>query len=1429
MKLLRKKKIIQLLFVVVATIFTFLLNGCSEDALADGVSFVEDTVSIEKYETYTMELLGWESTDVTWKSEDKSIATIEDGVVYAKKKGSTTISATKGKASISCEVVVTDNQYVPVIELNEPEEGINLVKKEEYELQPVISYNGNTYTDVKYEYNVDGDGLKVNKSGVIQANELGDATVCVKATWRDNVIETSIPISVLDASTSIEVRDKNFEIYLNGEGGEWPAQADLGIEVFDNKAQVKNPHASVTYIEKPEEGDVEGAAIIKNGIVYARKLGTTHFVAEYHSSTDALYYSTTFSVTVLKTPADIYMTPIFGEEFEFFWQPVGEENTVEWDETLQAFHLINKATKNNDTRGFIIDKDYLANILKYTKAESISFEFMTDGSPSGLVSDDKHIYQGFYPNWYVKDQIMMEEQVSKWKKVEIFFEDIPLDQEGNLKTIFLMNTTEGLYVRNITLWLPGEDRTGYDPNHNYLEDIRGTEYEFFIETLGSNNSVAWDEELQAYHLINKETRVNDTRGFIFNKDYLMNIIKHTNAESISFEFRTDGIGTGVDTKDQSIYQGFYPNWYDKDNMERHNLSNKWTKVEIFFDNIPLDEEGKLKTVFLLNTVEGMYIRNIKLYQPGDDRTGYDASHDYMEEIKGTEYEFFIEPLGNNNSVAWDSAQEAYHLTNKETRVNDTRGFIFNKDYLTNIVKHTKAESISFEFKTDGISSGVTSEDKGIYQGFYPKWSVKGSYTRHTLLDKWVKVEIFFDDIPLDEDGNMKTIFLMNTVEGMYVRNIKLHEPGDDRTEELPDYNYLSDIKGEEYEFFIEPLNGDNSVAWDETLEAYHLTNTVAKQDNTRGFIFNKQYLEGIIANTDAESISFEYKSDGIASGAETEDRSIYQSFWPDWWDTRVRTGQLDEWTQAEIKLDEIPLDTDGSIKTIFLMNTVEGMYVRNIKVNLPSDEPTETPVEYMTVAEINLADTAHTWSCGAGTGLTGGNGSGNYTREGSVITIPEARVYAVHEVQIAKAITCVDDMKIRFKMKATPNQEDIGNLSLRFFNIDTEGGLGTASNACATYTFTSAGEWETVELDLNAFLDADKNFKGFAVGLFFDGNSNGRYTVAFDKVELLGTSPLQESTKINLADTSHTWSCGAGTGLTGGNGSGNYTREGSVITVPEARVYAVHKVTLSEAQTWEEGLKIRFKVRATPKQDTASNLTVRFFNHATTGGLGTASNACAIYEITKQGEWETVELNLDSFLNDENKFLGFSFGFFFTDDSNGRYTLEFDQIEISGVPVQEEAESTKINLADTTHTWSCGAATGLTGGNGSGNYTREGSVITVPEARVYAVHKVTLSEAQTWEEGLKIRFKVRATPKQDTASNLTVRFFNHATTGGLGTASNACAIYEITQQGEWETVELNLDSFLNDENKFLGFSFGFFFTDDSNGRYTLEFDQIEIY
>lgn len=455
-------------------VFSFCVCGCKtapqdggDDAPENKISLISDSIRLEKFETYNLALIGAGDEAVAWASENEQVASVSDGLVSANGEGTTIVSATVGGKTLTCKVVVISNGYIPVITLGLGE-GINLAEGQTFRLSPRLSYNGSEYTDAAYTYSSSSEAVAVDADGKITASSLGSGTVTVNGVWRGYETQTSLQVTVVDVSTVIEVSEREIELYLNSGYEEYPAATRLTVSVTDGGSAVADPVYTIT--EVPEEGDVSGVAELENGMLVAKKTGTAHYVAQYVAENGTVVQSAKFCVKSFISPAEIISTPIEGEDFEFFFKALDSSNSVEWDGEKQAFHLINTVKASEDARAFVFDTDYISNIMRYGIAESITFEFMADGTDnrdpadSGaedkFVTDDLNVYTSFasYPSdnlgWWDDLNRTAHPISDNWVKMEIMLGDIPKDGLGNIKAPFIMNTIGGLYIRNVRVNLP---------------------------------------------------------------------------------------------------------------------------------------------------------------------------------------------------------------------------------------------------------------------------------------------------------------------------------------------------------------------------------------------------------------------------------------------------------------------------------------------------------------------------------------------------------------------------------------------------------------------------------------------------------------------------------------------------------------------------------------------------------------------------------------------------------------------------------------------------------------------------------------------------------------------------------------------------------------------------------------------------------------
>ena len=76
---------------------------------------------------------------------------------------------------------------------------------------------------------------------------------------------------------------------------------------------------------------------------------------------------------------------------------------------------------------------------------------------------------------------------------------------------------------------------------------------------------------------------------------------------------------------------------------------------------------------------------------------------------------------------------------------------------------------------------------------------------------------------------------------------------------------------------------------------------------------------------------------------------------------------------------------------------------------------------------------------------------------------------------------------------------------LNFYHHETTGGIGDSNTECISKAIEAQGEWVTVEMDLNVFLDSDGTFAGLAFATFGYQNweSGEMYTLEIRKIDIL--------------------------------------------------------------------------------------------------------------------------------------------------------------------------------------------------------------------------------------------------------------------------------------------------------------------------------------
>lgn len=140
------------------------------------------------------------SSLLTWSSSDDSVASVSsNGTVTALDYGKTTISATDGNKTESCEITVN------LVPTSVNIQNIVMTVGERYVIAPEFTPANSTDTDVSYTYE-EGTVIKIDEFGVIQALAPGTISVTAKT---GNDITTTFTVTVTDADFTRKSGDTN--------------------------------------------------------------------------------------------------------------------------------------------------------------------------------------------------------------------------------------------------------------------------------------------------------------------------------------------------------------------------------------------------------------------------------------------------------------------------------------------------------------------------------------------------------------------------------------------------------------------------------------------------------------------------------------------------------------------------------------------------------------------------------------------------------------------------------------------------------------------------------------------------------------------------------------------------------------------------------------------------------------------------------------------------------------------------------------------------------------------------------------------------------------------------------------------------------------------------------------------------------------------
>ena len=134
---------------------------------------------------------------IVWTTSDPSVATVENGEIYAKKEGVATITATAGELFETCNVTVTKEGVVTTFAMLE--DGMTLYLGAPYRLDPTVVSNGAVVESAEVTFSTEGDVFTLDKDGNVTALKEGEQDLTATAVVNG--------VTVLNATYTVKIRE----------------------------------------------------------------------------------------------------------------------------------------------------------------------------------------------------------------------------------------------------------------------------------------------------------------------------------------------------------------------------------------------------------------------------------------------------------------------------------------------------------------------------------------------------------------------------------------------------------------------------------------------------------------------------------------------------------------------------------------------------------------------------------------------------------------------------------------------------------------------------------------------------------------------------------------------------------------------------------------------------------------------------------------------------------------------------------------------------------------------------------------------------------------------------------------------------------------------------------------------------------------------
>ena len=416
----------KLLRIVVAVLLCVLLvfAACKpdeEEKPTVEVKLNHSTYSLDLHEQVQLTATITNSEEkASWASSNTAVATVDgNGLVKSVKAGKTTVTATVGEVSASCEVTVTNSGAAPLLEVDHEKIGVN--KNAEVTVNAVLKYKGQTVTEsvtINWTVATTPQGIisvtpsSDGKSAVVKGLEYGETSFDVSAVLWGTPLKQTVQVKVCNTDISFEVKNQDYEL---AEGG---YNASLALVATDDYAVSTTPDitvkdkgsvvsdAQITWT--PDKADVVS---VQDGVITALKAGKVVLTGEYEHNTVKLFIDVIrptielSKVTIETSVAKLVLAEndsivgtisaiTFGDDDTNVFDKVEDEQII-----LKASALPRSAVNLGENKTVTVDTDKASYVIPadiYTKVLKTKEDLAGWGDLAKAADDNAKLWDGYF-------------------------------------------------------------------------------------------------------------------------------------------------------------------------------------------------------------------------------------------------------------------------------------------------------------------------------------------------------------------------------------------------------------------------------------------------------------------------------------------------------------------------------------------------------------------------------------------------------------------------------------------------------------------------------------------------------------------------------------------------------------------------------------------------------------------------------------------------------------------------------------------------------------------------------------------------------------------------------------------------------------------------------------------------------------------------